>query len=129
RGMRYPKERETFIDPARVVCLQDLKLHSKGGLIGFTRKPIAAALGTVSCSSSNCLGNRLLAKKLTPVIFPPGRLRLATSPTLMGSAPITKTIGTVVLAAFAARVTGVAPVRITAALRWIKSAISAGSRL
>ena len=99
------------------------------GLIGFTRKPIEADLGSVSCSTSNCLGNRLLAKKLTPVTFPPGRLRLATSPTLMGSAPITKTVGTVVLAAFAARVTGVAPVRITAALRWIKSATSAGSRL
>jgi hypothetical protein len=37
--------------------------------------------------------------------------------------------GTVVLAAFAARVTGVAPVRMTATLRWIKSATSAGSRL
>jgi hypothetical protein len=36
------------------------------GLIGFTRKPIEADLGTVSCSTSNCLGNRLLAKKLTP---------------------------------------------------------------
>ena len=96
------------------------------GLTGFTRNPIEAVLGTVSCSISNCLGNKLLAKKLTPVTFPPGRLRLATIPTSTGSAPITKTIGTVVLAAFAARVAGVAPVTITATLRWTPGYEQAG---
>jgi len=37
-----------------------------------------------------------------PVILPPGRLKLAISPALTGSAPLTKTIGIVDVAAFAA---------------------------
>ena len=45
--------------------------------------------------------------KLTPVTLPPGRLRLATRPTSTGSPPVTKTIGTVVVAALAASAAGV----------------------
>jgi DNA-binding beta-propeller fold protein YncE len=45
---------------------------------------------------------------LTPVILPPGRLRLATRPALTGSAPLTKTIGIDDVAAFAAS-TGAGP--------------------
>ena len=41
-------------------------------------------------------------KLVTPVRFPPGRLRLATSPSPTGSLPTSKTIGIVVVAAFAA---------------------------
>ena len=37
-----------------------------------------------------------------PVMFPPGRLKLATSPAFTGSPPLTKTIGMVDVAAFAA---------------------------
>ena len=40
--------------------------------------------------------------KVTPVTLPPGRLRLATKPVLIGSAPTTKTTGVVVDAALAA---------------------------
>ena len=47
--------------------------------------------------------------KLIPVTLPPGRLRLATSPTRTGSPPVTKTIGTVVVAALAASAAGVLP--------------------
>jgi hypothetical protein len=43
-----------------------------------------------------------LIKEFAPVIFPPGWLRLLTSPSSTGSAPITKTIGMVAVAAFAA---------------------------
>src|SRR3954470_9775880 len=42
-------------------------------------------------------------RKLTPVMFPPGRLRLATSPTSTGSTPFAKTIGIFDVAALAAR--------------------------
>ena len=38
----------------------------------------------------------------TPVALPPGRLRLATNPTLTGSSPMLKTMGMVDVAAFAA---------------------------
>jgi len=48
-----------------------------------------------------------LARKLTPVTLPPGLLRLATRPSLTGSAPVTTTIGT---AAVAALVASAAPV-------------------
>jgi hypothetical protein len=37
------------------------------------------------------------------VTFPPGRLKLATRPSLMGSPPVKKTIGIVAVAALAAR--------------------------
>ena len=67
-------------------------------------------------------------KKLTPVTLPPGRARLATSPSPTGSAT-PKTIGIVAVAAFAAtrrNVTRVAT--ITATRRRTRSAASAGSR-
>jgi hypothetical protein len=40
--------------------------------------------------------------KLTPVTLPPGRLRLVTRFSLIGSPPVAKTIGIVVVAALAA---------------------------
>src|ERR1700730_17777551 len=43
-------------------------------------------------------------RKLTPVMLPPGRLRLATEPSLTGSSPLLKTMGIVVVAALAANV-------------------------
>src|SRR5262249_57846517 len=45
-----------------------------------------------------------------PWIIPPGRLRLATSPSATGSPPIVKTIGSVVVARLAARAVGSPPV-------------------
>jgi hypothetical protein len=59
-------------------------------------------LGTSSCKSSSYLGPNSLANQLTPVTFPPGRLRLVTRPTLTGSAPLVKTMGIVAVAALAA---------------------------
>jgi hypothetical protein len=41
-----------------------------------------------------------------PVRFAPGRLRLATRPRATGSMPLEKTMGMVVVAAFAASVAG-----------------------
>src|SRR5262245_28370513 len=41
--------------------------------------------------------------KTTPVTFPPGLLRLVTSPSLTGSLPAVKTIGILVVAALARR--------------------------
>src|SRR5262249_10301341 len=48
-----------------------------------------------------------------PVTLPPGRFRLATKPSLIGSSPIVKTIGMVVVAAFAASAAGVVVAAIT----------------
>ena len=43
---------------------------------------------------------------VAPVMLPPGRFRLATTPNSTGSLPIEKTIGIVVVAAFAASAAG-----------------------
>ena len=45
---------------------------------------------------------RTLSVEVAPVTLPPGRLRLATRPSVTGSLPLAKTIGTVVVAALAA---------------------------
>jgi hypothetical protein len=47
------------------------------------------------------------------VTFPPGRLKLATRPSLMGSPPVKKTIGIVAVAALAARAALLAIAKIT----------------
>ncbi len=68
-------------------------------------------------------------KKVTPVRLPPGRLRLCTSPPAIGSVPLLKTIGIVVVAAFAAiAVAGPPSVAMTATFFATSSAASAGSR-
>src|SRR5215471_9500344 len=53
-------------------------------------------------------------KLVTPVAFPPGRLRLATSPSATGSDAVEKMIGIVVVAALAASADGVPAAAITA---------------
>jgi hypothetical protein len=45
---------------------------------------MVVALGTSSCSSSKRFASSVTVKTLTPVAFPPGRLKLATRPSLTG---------------------------------------------
>ena len=71
-------------------------------LFKFANTPIVVALGTSWRSNSKRFAPNTAAKKTTPVTLPPGRLRLVTRPSLTGSLPVTKTIGIVVVAAFAA---------------------------
>src|SRR5262249_19840855 len=66
---------------------------------------------------------------VTPVTLPPGRLRLSTIPAATGSELVVKTIGMVLVAAITARTAGRAPpTRMTATLRLMRSAASAGAR-
>src|SRR5438876_4151762 len=58
--------------------------------------------GSASCSNSSAFGATSTFNWVTPVTLPPGRLRLATRPSRTGSEAISKTIGMVVVAAFAA---------------------------
>ena len=71
------------------------------------------AVGTNSCSSSSRFGATSTFNCVTPVTLPPGRLRLATKPSVIGSPPVSKTIGMVVVAAFAASAAGVLVAAIT----------------
>ena len=63
---------------------------------------------------------------MTPVTLPPGRERLAMRPTPSGSATLTMTIGTVDVAAFAARLAGVVETNNTSAFQASNSRASAG---
>ena len=60
--------------------------------------------------------------------LPPGRLRLVTRPSKIGSTPLPKTIGMVDVAAFAASAVGLPNATNTDAFRATSSAASAGSR-
>src|ERR1700730_5606809 len=62
--------------------------------------PITAAVGTTSCNISSLFVSNSVATKLAPVMLPPARLKLATSPAFTGSVPLTATIGIEVVAAF-----------------------------
>src|SRR5262249_15111223 len=68
------------------------------------------------------------AKVDSPVMFPPGRARLATNPLLTGSVSFAMTMGIVVVASLAARVANVPVVTTTSTLRRTSSAASAGRR-
>ena len=83
------------------------------GFVGLTSAAIVVAVGTTSCSSSNIFGTISTFSKVTPVRLPPGRFRLATRPICTGSAIVVKTIGMVVVAAFAAIADGVVKAVIT----------------
>ena len=65
---------------------------------GLTSTPIRVAEGTSSRSSSSRFEVNSTFKKLIPVRLPPGRARLATSPSFTGSSAIAKTIGIVEVA-------------------------------
>src|SRR5262249_36469699 len=67
-------------------------------------------------------------KLVTPVTLLPGRLRLATSPSATGSAAVEKTIGIIVVDAFAATADEVPAAAITATGTRTSSAASAGNR-
>ena len=114
---------------ARAVSCISVVLITVFGLFGFTRKATVAAVGTSSQSSSSCFAISVKDNRLTPITLPPGRLRLATRPSFMGSLPVSKTIGMVRVAALAASAEGSPPVAaITTTCRLIKSATSAGNR-
>src|SRR5262249_36282271 len=76
--------------------------RSVKGHLASTSTPTRAAPGRSSRKSPSCFVPCCPAMKLTPVTLPPGRLRLATRPSLTGSPPVVKTIGIVVVAALAA---------------------------
>ena len=78
-----------------------LSLGSRGSA-GFTRCAMILAEGTTSCTSSSRFGANTTPNVVTPVRLPAGLFKLATNPSLTGSSPVKKTIGMVVVAAFAA---------------------------
>ena len=70
-----------------------------------------------------------VARRLAPVMFPPGRARLAMKPAAIGSPTAAMTIGMVLVVFRAASVDSVPAVKMTSTLLWTRSAASAGKRL
>ena len=89
---------------------------------------ITSAAGTSSRSSSSRFGSSSPSNAVTPVRLPLGRLRLVTIPSLIGSPPIWKTMGIVVVAFLAARAAARLFAKITGTRRPTNSAASAGNR-
>ena len=76
-------------------------------LIGLTNKAMTLCAWDELVQQLQPLWRHLWFSWVTPVTLPPGRSRLATRPSRTGSAAISKTIGMVVVAAFAASAAGV----------------------
>ena len=90
---------------------------------------MVVAKGMASCSSPIRFPSSSNVKMLTPVRLPPGRLRLSTSPIVAGSPPTENTMGTVAVAAFAAKAEGSPPVAISTSIpRLNRSLASSGKR-
>ena len=74
------------------------------------------------------LADQLSSIQDTPVMFPPGRARLATNPVVTGSMAATMTIGSSAVACFAAWIAGVPLVTMTFTFRRASSAAKPGRR-
>ena len=82
---------------------------ARAGTAGLTRRAMMVAEGNSSCSSSSLFGATSMFRLVTPVTLPPGRLRLATSPTLDWVGPDPEDDWNARVAAFAARAEAVPP--------------------
>ena len=91
---------------------------------GLMRAPIVPSPGITSRSNSSLFCRSSTASVVAPVRFPPGRLRLVTSPCSTGSLPVTKTIGIVDVAALAGNPVGVPVAAIRSTLRRTRSSAS-----
>src|SRR5262249_176890 len=90
---------------------------------GLTSATKRVACGASSRNSPSRFAVSATLRVMTPVALPPGRLRLATRPSAMGSEPVPKTIGIIEVAALAASAPAVLwGVAITATCRRTRSA-------
>ena len=85
-------------------------------------------LGTISLSSSNRFPSISGEIEVTPVMFPPGRARLVTSPVATGSPTAIMTSGIDEAAFLTASEAGVPAVTITSTFEAINSAMRVGKR-
>jgi hypothetical protein len=92
------------------------------GFVGFHRTATRETEGIASLSISSRLPLSSAEIKLIPVMFPPGRARLATSPAPTGSAMAAITIGIVRVAFWTAIAVGVVPATMMSTLRRTRSA-------
>src|SRR5262249_38422967 len=84
------------------------------GLVELTSRPFTRPEGINSCNSSSPFSAIIsVDNEVAPVTLPLGLFRLVTRPSWTGSPPVSKTIGMVKVAAFAASAAGVVVAAIT----------------
>ena len=105
-----------------------LNMRGWTGLVGLDRTARREILGTISLTSSRCLPTASRVTMESPVTFPPGLARLATSPLPTGSLWFVMMMGIVDVARLAALGAGVPVATMTSTLRWTSSAARSGSR-
>src|SRR4029453_1067447 len=88
----------------------------------------AGDLGNGLLEQPRSLATNFGPRKVDPVTFPPGRARLATSPSFTGSCIVITTMGMVTVACFAARASAVLPATMRSTLRRTSSAARVGNR-
>jgi hypothetical protein len=98
------------------------------GLAAFQRTAMWEILGSTSLSSSKRFPSISGEIEVTPVMFPPGRAKLATRPVATGSPTAIMTSGIDVVAFLTASEAGVSAVTITSTFEATSSAMSAGKR-
>ena len=98
------------------------------GSVEVPKTATRESLGMISFRSSSCFPLISGARVDNPVMFPPGRARLATNPLPTGSLSNAMTMGIVEVASLAARVAVGPPVTMMSTLRRTSSAASAGRR-
>jgi hypothetical protein len=84
--------------------------------------------GAIWLSSSSHLAAIAYSKLAKPVIFPPGRAKLATNPAPTGSATCANTMGTLRVSRCNTATEGVAPAKITSGFSFTSSAAYARAR-
>src|SRR6266704_1125771 len=111
--------------PASWTSLQE---RAFAGLAAFHTTAPVETFGIACTRSCNRLANMSGACCDVPVIFPPGRARLATSPTPTGSIEFVKTTGIVLVAFLTARAAGVVVTMRRSRLARASSAANSGNR-
>ena len=87
-------------------CLELPRLDLEIGIGPVEERADGCRRGDHAVQQLQPFRRQLTPNVVTPVRLPPGRFRLATSPSATGSTAVTKTIGMVLVAAFAANAPG-----------------------
>jgi hypothetical protein len=128
RRLRFRRGRWSCTRNSCAATSVSLQKIEWAGLVGSIRTATRETFGTTSLSNSNRLRLRVPPLTVSPVRFPPGRARLATSPVSTGLTAAAITMGIVVVACFAASAAWVAGAKIKSTFSRTNSAASSGSR-
>ena len=111
-GPRTSRDRSSSLK-ARAAASYSLKATAGPGPSASQRIPTRDSLGSSTFSNSTRFALKSRARWASPVIFPPGCAKLSTYPAATGSTELSITIGIVLVASLAARITTLLAATIT----------------